>query len=105
MIIALATTHSSGINWDQAIATGITIIGSIYAGIVTLSRRMENSRSRSQNALGATIDKAVHDVTDAISGELHKISVSIDTMDRRLWRVESTIMTNDKDAREDRNNE
>lgn len=80
--LTITTTHSTGINWGQALGTGIPIILGIAGILAACSKFVKNAVQSGLETFAATLNVKFHDIED-----------EIDHHNRRLDRIDRNTKT------------
>jgi hypothetical protein len=76
--LATTVTHSTGINWGQALATGITIVIGIGSILAACSKFVNNAVSKGVESFAATLSVKF----DEINNHLGRQDKRFDRIDR-----------------------
>lgn len=77
-VFGAVVVHSAGINWGQALVTGVTIVVGILTIVSYFSRAWNRRRSKSQASLEKTINGAVDKAAETIRDALGKVETKLD---------------------------
>lgn len=83
--IAAVLTHSTGVNWGQAAATWIPIVGTLI-GLVLMARR----------GLGGLVDSAIKIFAATLQVKFTEIQSEFDKLNERVERIDKNTKTDSR---------
>lgn len=93
--MSAVVTHSAGINWGQAIATGVSVLTGLTLVAAFVNKRVEKARQRNVEAMQETAEILTDKLGErvgTVETHLQNQDVVADKTDRRLWRIEESLM-------------
>lgn len=87
-MIAATVTHSTGINWGQALATGVSIVLGILGILAYFNTSINKRREKTETRFAEMIERSIDKFGTTVGGRLDKVETHLGDQDGRLARIE-----------------
>lgn len=89
--LAIATVHTTGINWASVLTIGASVAGSVGGAARYIVSRVERSRLKAQAANERFVRSLVADVTRVVDLKLDEVGKHLAEQDRQQARTQTQV--------------
>jgi hypothetical protein len=89
--LAIATVHTTGINWASVLTIGGSVAGSVGGAARYIVGRVERSRIKAQAANERFVQALVADVTKVVDMKLDEVGKHLAEQDRQQSRTQAQL--------------